>query len=183
MRIGGADLSRVTKLLRRLDLTIFVLFAVILVFRVAWVLLVPPHALVKDAVLYDNAAHWFLDSGTFAANPSLSPSAWVMPGYSFFLSIVYRLFGANPSPLAAVRVVQAILSVLTIFVLYRVALRVQGRRLGIAVVILAALYPPFTLANEYILTEVLYTFLLSLVVLFGVRLLEKASGPGLARPV
>ena len=151
------------------------MFVAILVFRLAWVLLLDPHPLVKDAVLYDNAARWFLDSGTFAINASLNPSAWVVPGYSFFLSLVYWVFGLGLSSLTAVRIIQVILSVLTILVIYRVALRLQGRKVGIAFVVLAGLYPPFFLANEYLLTEVLYTFLLSLVVLFGFRLLEKAS--------
>ena len=168
-------MSRLSTSMRNLDVPVFTLFAVILVWRLLWVLLVEPHALVKDAVLYDNAARWFMDTGTFSVNASLNASAWVVPGYSFFLSIVYWVFGFGSSSLTAVRFIQVILSVLTILVIYRVALRLQGRKLGIAFVVLAALYPPFLLANEYLLTEVLYTFSLSLVVLFGFRLLEKAS--------
>ncbi len=168
-------LSRVAKLFRSLDLPVVLLFAAILVFRIAWVLLVSPHPMVKDAANYDKIAHWYMESGTFVLNDSLNPSAWVMPGYSFFLSIVYWLFGSDPSNLAAVRILHVFLSVLTIVVIYRIALRVQGRRLGIVSAVLAGLYPPFILANEYVLTEVLYTFLLCLVVLFGIRLLQEAS--------
>jgi 4-amino-4-deoxy-L-arabinose transferase-like glycosyltransferase len=98
-----------------------------------------------------------------------------MPGYPFFLSVVYWPFGSEPGNLLAVRIVQVLLSVLTIGVLYRLALRLQGWRLGVTVVLLAGLYPPFTLANQEILTEVLYTFFLYLGLLLGVRLLEKTT--------
>jgi 4-amino-4-deoxy-L-arabinose transferase-like glycosyltransferase/putative flippase GtrA len=172
---GAGGPSRVRRLMRRENLLVLLLLAGILVFRVAWVMLVEPPLLVKDSAFYDSAAHWFMGSGTFAVSDALNPSAWVMPGYSFFLSVVYWLFGGDPSNLLAVRIVQAALSVLTIVVLYRVALRFDRRGLGLAVVLFASLYPPFTRANGYILTEVLYTFLLCLVVLFGVRLLEEAS--------
>ncbi len=168
-------MRRISRLVQRRDLPALLLLAAILVFRIAWVLLAEPPAVEKDAAFYSAAAHWFMNSGTFAISDALQPSAWGMPGYTFFVSIVYWVFGSGPGGLVAVRVVQALLSVLTLFVLYRIALRLQGRKLGIAVVILAGLYPPFTLANQYILTEVLYTFLLSLVVLCGVRILDKAS--------
>lgn len=168
-------MPRVLKLVRSRDFPAAVLLLVILVFRVAWVLLVEPHPMVKDAVNYDNIAHLFMQTGTYALNDSLSPSAFAIPGYPFFLSIVYWVFGSDPSNLTAVRIIHVLLSVATIAVMYRVALRLQSRRLGIVFIAIAGLYPSFTLANEYVLTEVLYTFLLCLVILFGVRLVEKAS--------
>lgn len=166
---------RLVHRLNRLDLVALVLLVAILVFRVAWVLMVDAPAVVKDAAFYDNAARWFMNSGAFAISDAMQPSAWAMPGYPIFLAVVYWVFGDGSSGLVAARVIQAVLSVLTIVLLYRVALRVKGRRAGLAVVILAGLYPPFTLANTHINTEVLYTFLLVLVVLLGVRLLDHPS--------
>jgi 4-amino-4-deoxy-L-arabinose transferase-like glycosyltransferase len=169
---GGIDVLRIRALVRRQEFPVVVILLFILAFRVAWVLLAAPPAAEEDSAFYNSAAHWFMQSGTFATSDAMRPSAWVMPGYTFFLSILYWLFGSS---LAAVRVAQAMLSVLTIFVLYRIALRVQGRKLGIAVVVVAGLYPPFTFANSYILTEVLYALLLCLTLLLGVRMVDKAT--------
>lgn len=168
-------MPRLLKPLRRQDLPLLILLVAILLIRILWVLLASPPVSVNDSVFYDRAAHWFMQSGTFAVSEAMRPSAWQMPGYPFFLSLIYWVFGLGSTNLIAVRLVQAVLSVLTILVLYRIALRLKGRKLGIAVVVLAGLYPSFTFANQYIVTEVLYTFLLSLVVLFGVRLLGDAS--------
>jgi 4-amino-4-deoxy-L-arabinose transferase-like glycosyltransferase len=181
MTADGHSTRRIEMLRSRMksthiDLPLLVLLAVILVVRVLWAVLSTPPVVEKDSAFYEHAARWFMDSGAFAIGDSMRPSAWVMPGYAFFLGILHWVFGTGSGSLVAIRVVQAVLSVLTIYVLYRLTLRLRGgRRLGLTFVVLAGLYPPFTFASSYILTEVLYTFLLCLLVLFGIRLIDTAS--------
>ena len=122
-------------------------------------------------------AHLFLESGTIAFNKVDVPSAFYMPGYPLFLAAIYLVFGADPSPLVAVRMAQALLSVITLFVMYRIGIRLHSRTLGLAALFLGALYPSFTLANQRILTEPLFTLLLCVLVLAALRLLDAPSKP------
>lgn len=172
-RRSGRGITNSGRLLGDLQLPLLVLLLVTLVFRLLWVL--SPYELAPDGVQYDRMAHLFLQSGTIAFNTADVPSAFYMPGYPLFLAGVYFLFGAEPSPFLAVRMAQALLSVLTLFVLYRIGVRLHGRTLGFMAILLGGLYPSFTLANQRILTEVLFTFLLCLLVLAALRLLDAPS--------
>ena len=82
---------------------------------------------------------------------------WVRPPlYPLMLAGLLRWLDPG---LAAVRVVQIILSVGTVYLLYRLALRTAGRRVGLIAAGLAAVAWPFAVLSYLLLSETLFLFL------------------------
>lgn len=155
----------------------------LLVLRVAVAVLVAPSP-VADAQGYEAAAaklattgsftyplmgdaYWSDDDGSLVVDAegrealrSAPPNAYTMPGYPVFRALLMMFNGAGEESRPWTRAAQAVLSVATALFVYLIAAR-AGRRTGLFALGLASLYPPFTFANSYLLTEVLFTFLLA----------------------
>jgi 4-amino-4-deoxy-L-arabinose transferase-like glycosyltransferase len=189
----------------RADRTAAMILVGLLLVRVLAAAFLSP-AVVADAAGYDAAAYRLLRVGSFAY-PIPGDTYWTrsagdliitdvgrerllqaprnaytMPGYAVFLAAVYRVFGAGSDRWLVVRVIQALLSVVTALLVYLIGRRF-GPRVGLTALILAAVYPPLTLANSYVLTEVVYTFLLVLFAFLFLRWVDThrwvtASGAG-----
>lgn len=154
--------------------------ALLIVRLAAAVLIAPP--VVGDGQGYTASARRLLDAGTYAypmygemfwertaegalvfrateqrAFNAAPPNAFTMPGYAVFLAGLWGLTGGS-DPWTAVRIVQAVLSVLVAWMVWSIARRFGERSAWIALA-MVAVYPPFTLANSYIGTEALFLFL------------------------
>jgi len=161
-------------------LILMVILLITLTIRLIFVYTTPQGALPKerDGVGYHLTAVRLLETGKFAYGGygELKPNAYVTPGYPLFLAGMYSIFGANANGLKAVAYTQAVLSVATLFLMFLLAQRLLGYKAGILAIILAAIYPPFTWANSYILTEVVFTFfLMCFVFLMVLGLREKKA--------
>jgi len=84
------------------------------------------------------------------------PTAYWPPGWPYFLAGVIRLFG--PSVFGA-EIVQAVLSALTVGIVFLIGRHVFGRLCGIAGAAAYALLPSAVEWNAVLLSEPLYTFL------------------------
>ncbi len=92
------------------------------------------------------------------------------PGYPLFLRGIYAIFGAHNY--RAVFTVQALLSTLTVFMIYRVGRAVSGERAGLIAAAVAAVYPNFIIYNLTTLTEtvsVLFVVALLGAIVSGIR--------------
>lgn len=87
------------------------------------------------------------------------PTSWRPPLYPFILSGLYMLAGTT-HPLVA-RGFQTILSLVNTLVVYLLGRRLFGERAGLLAAILFTGYPSFLLYNNHLLTEVLFTFLIT----------------------
>jgi 4-amino-4-deoxy-L-arabinose transferase-like glycosyltransferase len=87
------------------------------------------------------------------------PTSWRPPLYPFVLSIVYRAAGTT-DPVAA-RVFQAGLSLVNLLLVYLLGRRLFGERVGLGAAAIFAFYPSFLFYNNHLLTEGLFTFLLT----------------------
>ena len=123
-----------------------------LLLRLAFVLWYPQMPIQDDAASYDQEAR-YLAFGERAVGHAVE----IMKGpiYPGFLAAVYRVAGSNQ---AAIRVAQAVISVLSIALLYAVGLRVFGPQAAMIASLLAALYPPFISYTGWLLTETLSVF-------------------------
>ena len=81
------------------------------------------------------------------------------PGYPAFLAAIGAGTTAADAAPARVKIVQAILGALTIWVLAAAASRAAGPRAGIAAAWLAALYPPLVWIPAYVFSETLYSLM------------------------
>lgn len=87
------------------------------------------------------------------------PTSWRPPLYPLVLSGLYLLTGTT-DPVVA-RTFQAILSLVNVLIAYLLGQRLFGERAGLLAALLFAGYPSFLLYNNHLLTEVLFTFLLT----------------------
>ena len=158
-----------TRPMRRDRQAFYLLLLITLIVRIVYVLRVTPEPVLYDAVTYDTIALNISRHGAFSLyHPR--PTAYVTPGYPLFLAGIYALFGE--SNFAVVRVFQALLSIAVIFfVFYSVREMTDNRAIPWLAAIGCILYIPFTDANQFILTEVLFSFVL--IVSFYAMVLEE----------
>lgn len=156
-----------------------VFFAGLVLFALAlrlWILdRGPVPELSPDARNYDLMVRQLLDRGIYGYM-SAQPNAYVSPGYPFFLTALYGLFGwRDASPLAEVRAVQAVLGALTSGLVYLAGRQVHSHRAGWIAAVASAVYPPFLYMPLHLLTETLYTFLFMLYLPVQLRAVQSAS--------
>ena len=80
------------------------------------------------------------------------------PAYDTMLGAIFRLLGPDP---AAARAVQVLLSVVTVWLVYRLAFAMAGRRAARIAGALAALDPTFIAYSQFFLSETLYAAILT----------------------
>ena len=132
-------------------------------------------SLSSDAKNYDVMVKQFLTKG-FLGYKSSTPSAYLVPGYPLFLSLIYSTFGYTPaSPFTIVRLIQAFLSTVSIYLIFLISGKIGNNRIGIIAAFFAALYLPFIQSISYILTETLYTFFFLTYILIQVNAIKKLT--------
>ena len=154
----------------------FLLFSVALLLRVLFVLakycfnIFPSGVFfyAADSGLYDELAQSLLRGEGMSRYGH--PTAYYMPLYPIFLAGCYALFGRN---FLIVGIVQSLLGALVCVFVYLMGKEVFNQRVGILAGTWAAVYYELVLWNSgQILTEPLYTFLIT----FGMLLLVRAFG-------
>jgi len=136
---------------------------VALALRLAWGISRDPHQLYfPDSRQWNGIALNFLsgnglivDEGTKALRP---------PVYSLFLSFIYFVFGREN--LLAVRMIQALISSCTCLIVYLLAKKLFNAATAKISMAACAVYPFFIYYSGAVLTETLFIFILSLIMLF-----------------
>ncbi|MCI0641947.1 MAG: glycosyltransferase family 39 protein [Gemmataceae bacterium] len=127
---------------------------------------------IVDEQHYNQIAVNLVQHGEFGFAPgeltSLRP-----PLYPALVAGVYALFGVEN--FAAVRLLQVILSLVTVAVAYRLGCAVASRKTALWLAGFCCFYPSFLGFNNLILTEVLFTLLLTLFCLVMVRSWQRQS--------
>ncbi|MBI5240317.1 MAG: glycosyltransferase family 39 protein [Elusimicrobia bacterium] len=113
--------------------------------------------LVADALQYHAYAVHMVQDGRYVDEKG--DRLFRMPGYPVFLAAVYWVFGPS---VAAVQLVQALLSALACLCLYGAARRLYGEGWGLACGLAAAVYRGLVASCTYLLTESLVSSLLCL---------------------
>ncbi len=139
------------------------LFALALALRLGFVLAVDRPVLsdvaglpFNDMLFYHATAKALSEGMGFIGFNGEPTSRWP-PAFPFLLSLVYRVAGPEPT---AGEVFNAVVSALTVPLLYLVALRSFGRSAARVAGVLAALMPGQILLAEGLLAESLYAFVL-----------------------
>jgi 4-amino-4-deoxy-L-arabinose transferase-like glycosyltransferase len=129
----------------------------------------PPTAWGDDAD-YDAIARGLVGPGHVYQN------TWFPPGYPLFLATIYGLAGPAMK-LAAVRLVQAVLSAATCWVTYALARNAFGTPAGRAAAVLLAIYPGHVYMAWRLMAETLFTLLMALAVLAVQRAAGQRAAP------
>ncbi len=134
-----------------------------LAIRIGWALLAPYYDpyLIEDPLEGDGIGYallgWNLKNGDGFTWDTITPTSYRMPGYPILLSLVFTLDGLN---LVAVRLLQALISALTILPVYGVAYFLAGNRVGLFAAAGVALYPLLIYMTGWIYSETLLLLLL-----------------------
>lgn len=96
------------------------------------------------------------------------------PLYPYFLGFLFRLFGQN---LLAVRLVQAALGSVTVVLIYHLAVRLGGSRVGIAAGLIAAVYGPLIFFDAELLIPVLFLPLVVGALILALRARDRMKLP------
>lgn len=139
------------------------IFLVALFFRVAMLVIVyehPERILFPDSYGYVQLATNILKGNGFSIeeNPPYTPSAFRTPVYPLFIAWVYALFGENPLEVA---IVQVLISAITPVLAYFLGLRLFSERAAWWGGLFLAISLGPIVYSVFILTETLFTLLLS----------------------
>jgi 4-amino-4-deoxy-L-arabinose transferase-like glycosyltransferase len=122
---------------------------------------------------YNKLARNLVEHGAFALEPGQELTSIRPPLYPVFVAGIYGLFGVEN--FQAVRLIQAVVSLVNVMLLYWLGAAVFSRRVGYWVAGLFCYYPSFLGYNNLLLTEVLFTFWLCLTCALVVRSLQRQS--------
>ena len=127
---------------------------------------------IEDEQDYNRLACNLVQHGEFAFAPGV-PTSLRPPLYPAVVAGVYRLFGLENYQ--AVRLLQALLSLVNVVLLYRLGSAALSRQAGLWLAGLYAFYPSLLGYNNLVLTEVLFTFLLCAFCDLLIRALQRDS--------
>lgn len=134
------------------------IFLLSLLIGLSYAILFTQPVLSPDALEYDTLG-WILTRGKGYQLEEGVADVTREPLYPFFLSIIYRIFGHN---YLVVALIQAAISALTCVFIYIIGKQIFGEIAARLASLIAVIYPAFIVYSPYILTEVLFTFLLIL---------------------
>ena len=151
------------------------IFCVALAVRLLNLALIPDidiHAMIEDSPMYWTGAATWLESGFFsrAVEVGFVHETERVPLYFLFLVPFRWLFGDTAIP---VLIGQALLDAGTCVIIARIGAMLDGTA-GVLSGLLAAVWPNLIIHSSIVLTDTLFVFLFSLVLLFGAKFL--ASG-------
>lgn len=129
---------------------------------------------IDDERDYNRLACNLVRYGEFAFEAG-QPTSLRPPLYPMVVAGIYRLFGVENYQ--AVRLFQAILSLINVMLLYRLGSAILSRKGGLWLAGLYAFYPSLLGYNNLLLTEVLFTFLLCAFCDLMIRSLQHDSLP------
>ena len=138
------------------------IFLFALFIRLIFALFYPQLEIKDDALTYDNLAYNLASEKEFSEIKG-EPSCEVGPLYPFFLSLIYKVLGRSHP---VVRIVQSFLGAITCLLIYFIAKRAYNPAVGLIAMGLTSAYPAFIAYSGLLLTETLFTALLSLTALF-----------------
>src|SRR5437773_1926650 len=122
-----------------------------------WLWFEPLPIHIWDEGEYHQLAVSLAERGEFAYRPGVLTSHRP-PLYPSFVALVYKLFGVGNVP--AVRLLQAGLSLATVYLVYDLGRQLYGRRVGLLAGGLYCFYPSLLVFNNLLLTEPLFNLLL-----------------------
>jgi len=148
---------------------VLILFFIALFIRIAFVLTLKNRFYFDDEFEYYRIAQNFLSCSGFIAGEGMK--GFRPPLYPLFLSIFYllrfNLFG--------IRIVQCIISAITVVFIYLTGKKLFSERTGLWSGIIASVYPFFIFYNGFLLTETLFIFLTVITIYSFLTLSERTT--------
>jgi len=123
----------------------------------------------SDDLNYIKSAVALLRKGIFVFHNYNEPTVFVMPLYPLFLAGIFKAFGYGLVGMQAVRLLQAVLSSLTIIFIFLIAKRLFDTKTALFAAFLVGFYLPNIVTVGYMMTETLFTFLLTILIYYSLK--------------
>ena len=158
------------------DKTLLVIFILGLALRILFTLYLEDKIYWLDGFAYDGLATRLLE-GKGYVNQDGVPTAFRAPAYPFFLAFLYATLGHH---FWLVRIVQCLIDCATILILFSVSNSIFSRKVAIIAAFIYSIYPLFIYSANTFFPTTLFSLLLSLVILFLIKLDQKLTLSGAA---
>lgn len=126
----------------------------------------------NDDVKYIRSAWNLVDTGQFIYQRVNEPTVYIMPGLPFSLAFFVELFG-KIGGVTAFRVFQAILQALSLYLVFLIGRKLFNSKTALIACLINSLYIVEYYVSTIILTEVLFKFLLLLLIYISIYALEE----------
>jgi 4-amino-4-deoxy-L-arabinose transferase-like glycosyltransferase len=123
----------------------------------------------EDDELVFTRIGWNLASGVGYSANGEDPTTWRPPAYPLLLTAIFSVVGQN---WVIVRLINILLSALTIVVLYMIGAKLFNKNVGLIAALIAAVYPAFIRLSLLMYSETLYVLLVSLVLVTFVKIYD-----------
>lgn len=123
----------------------------------------------SDDLNYIKSTVVLCEKGILTYSDINEPSVFIMPGYPFFLACIFKVFGYGLAGIQAVRLIQALLSCMTVVLIFLIARDLFDYRVAITAGLFVAFYPPNITTSGLVLTETLFTTLLYLLIYLSIK--------------
>jgi len=129
--------------------------------------------LASDDLNYLKSAVYLTKKNIFVFHNYNEPTVFIMPLYPLFLSIIIRIFGYGLAGIQAIRVTQAVISCVTIIMVFLIAQRLFGKKVALFAAFLVSFYVPNIVTTGYLLTATLFTALLYTLLYYSLKFSDK----------
>lgn len=113
----------------------------------------------NDDVKYLRSAQTLVETGKLTYKDVNKSTVFIMPGIIFFLASFVKLFGMEGAT-DFIRIAQAIIQGITLFLVFKIYLKLFNEKVALIGIILNIIYLPNVYISTLILTETLFTFFL-----------------------
>ncbi|MFZ5986426.1 MAG: glycosyltransferase family 39 protein [Bacillota bacterium] len=132
----------------------------------------------SDDLNYIKSAVVLIKRGIYIFHNLNEPTVFVTPLYPFFLAAIFKVFGFGLFGLQMVRIIQAVISSITIIIIFLLAREFFNTKIALISSFLASFYIPNIVTVGYMLTETIFTMLLCLLIYLSIIFGKK---PGVVR--
>jgi 4-amino-4-deoxy-L-arabinose transferase-like glycosyltransferase len=154
------------------------ILVVALAARSFWVYYAPSNPtdgrMFNDTVFYFYSAKNLVEGGKYVQPLTGAYTAYWPPGYTFLLAGLFKFLGAHVSIVWGVNIV---LGALTCVALYYLGRLLAGWRTGVAAGLVLALFPGHIFFASLVLSEVTFTFLVTVALLLAALVIRRGARP------
>lgn len=143
------------------------IFSISIIIRLLYIVFLPTK-IFGDAMAYDRLAIGLSEGRGYGGGIS----SYFPPGQSFFLAVIYIVFGYNPQ---IAYIFEVLISSFTCITIYYIGKTVYNKKIGIISGLIATFYPTFIIFSGVLGSETLFIFLFNLSILFLLRFQQEQS--------
>jgi len=129
----------------------------------------------SDDLNYLKSAVYLVKKNIFVFHNYNEPTVFVMPLYPLFLSVIIKIFGYGMAGIQAIRVIQAVISCVTILMVFLIAQKLFDKKVALFSSFLVSFYFPNIVTSGYLLTETLFTALLYILLYLSLKFSDEPS--------